>query len=376
MTADDRLHVLFATNRVRDERFGASKVPLRIAGELAKLDVDVRSIFAEDLFQLSSARAAQLTAPFRVALAVMRAAKGATVIDIGGGDAWVYALWARSQRRRAAIVARSDGLWCRSLRFKGIEHHGWRRSASRIVQGEICRWERASIKRSDLAIFCTKSDANFVVDAGWKRRDQVAVINLGVDEAFASNVPLDSRAGVFYVGTFMHQKGGDVAAAALNRVLTRHPEATATFVGPGVPPEEILLHFDAVALPRVRLVDRVPAIQVAREIAGGAVFVFPSLYEGFGMVLIEAMRAGLAVVSTPAGAGAEVIRDGENGLIVPISDVTATAAAVERLLADSSLRTRLARAGIEEAQKRSWNAIATQFIEAYRRAISVVRGGS
>ena len=71
------------------------------------------------------------------------------------------------------------------------------------------------------------------------------------------------------------------------------------------------------------------------------VFIFPSLYEGLGIALIEAMGAGCACVATSAGPIPEVVRNGEDGILVPPADPEAIAAAVCRVLADESLRARL-----------------------------------
>lgn len=68
------------------------------------------------------------------------------------------------------------------------------------------------------------------------------------------------------------------------------------------------------------------------------VFTFPSLYEGFGIVLAEAMHAGLPIIATRTGSADEILREGENALIVPPADSAAFAGAIRRLAADASLR--------------------------------------
>lgn len=68
------------------------------------------------------------------------------------------------------------------------------------------------------------------------------------------------------------------------------------------------------------------------------IFAFPSLYEGFGIVLAEAMHAGLAIVATRTGATNEIVIEGENALIVPPADSGALAGALRRLAADAALR--------------------------------------
>jgi glycosyltransferase involved in cell wall biosynthesis len=82
------------------------------------------------------------------------------------------------------------------------------------------------------------------------------------------------------------------------------------------------------------------------------VFIFPSLYEGLGIALIEAMAAGCACVASSAGPIPEVVTDGEDGILVPPGNPQALAAAVSRLLSDESLRVRLGTAASETALRR------------------------
>ena len=82
-------------------------------------------------------------------------------------------------------------------------------------------------------------------------------------------------------------------------------------------------------------------------LAGADVFVFPSWYpaECFPLVLLEAMAAGLPVVTTDEGAIPDIVRDGENGFICPVHDPVATAVAVRKLLTDSALRKKMGEHG-------------------------------
>jgi glycosyltransferase involved in cell wall biosynthesis len=78
------------------------------------------------------------------------------------------------------------------------------------------------------------------------------------------------------------------------------------------------------------------------------IFLFTSQYEGFGLPAAEAMACGAAVVSTRSGGVEDFLRDHETGLLAPVGDATALAAAVEELLADDELRRRLATSGVNE----------------------------
>lgn len=101
------------------------------------------------------------------------------------------------------------------------------------------------------------------------------------------------------------------------------------------------------------------------------VFVSPTYAEGFSNTILEAMAAGLAVVSTHAVGVSDCLRDGENGLLVQPGDVPALADALGRVIEDGDLRRRLARDGLEECRRvYSWTAVGRQIMDVYG---SVVR---
>jgi glycosyltransferase involved in cell wall biosynthesis len=101
---------------------------------------------------------------------------------------------------------------------------------------------------------------------------------------------------------------------------------------------------------------------LVRLYAEAEIAVVPSLYEGFSLPAIEAMASGVPLVATSAGGLPEVVgEDGGAGLLVPPGDSSALAAAIERLLDDAALRTRLGQAGRLRATMRfSWSRAAEE----------------
>lgn len=107
------------------------------------------------------------------------------------------------------------------------------------------------------------------------------------------------------------------------------------------------------------------------------IFVLPSYWEGYGIVLLEAMSHGLAVVSTTAGAIPEVVRDGETGLLVAAGDVNALRAVVLTLMKDAELRERLAANGLEFARRHSdWNGMEQQCGQWWGRMAIALHAGA
>jgi glycosyltransferase involved in cell wall biosynthesis len=99
-----------------------------------------------------------------------------------------------------------------------------------------------------------------------------------------------------------------------------------------------------------------------------SLFVFPSLYEGFGLPPLEAMACGTAVISSTASSLPEVV--GEAGLLIDPADTEALAKAMEQVLSDTEMRKQMQSAGLVQAQNFSWEKTARQTIESYRRALT------
>jgi glycosyltransferase involved in cell wall biosynthesis len=103
--------------------------------------------------------------------------------------------------------------------------------------------------------------------------------------------------------------------------------------------------------------------RVSALLAGARVLVFPSLYEGFGMPLLEGMEAGVPVVGVRAGATPETV--GDAGLLVDPGDAEGFADAMERAAFDEDLRTSLIAAGREQAAKFTWQRAAAATLDLY-----------
>ena len=115
----------------------------------------------------------------------------------------------------------------------------------------------------------------------------------------------------------------------------------------------------------------VPRPELERLLAGAAVVACPSRREGFGVVCAEAMARGRAVVASDVGGLRDLVRDGETGLLVPPRDPAALRAALERLLADSSLRARLGAAAREHvAAHCSWERVTQATLEVYHEVLA------
>jgi len=98
------------------------------------------------------------------------------------------------------------------------------------------------------------------------------------------------------------------------------------------------------------------------------VFACPSLYEPLGIVNLEAMACGTAVVASAVGGIPEVVSDGETGLLVPPGDPAALAVALNALIGDPARAAAMGRAGRDRAiAEFGWQAIAAQTAALYQK---------
>ena len=100
---------------------------------------------------------------------------------------------------------------------------------------------------------------------------------------------------------------------------------------------------------------------------GAAALVYPSLYEGFGLPLIEAMACGTPVIASRVTSIPEVV--GEAGMLLDPADINAWTAAILEVANDEHVRARLRAAGLRRAADFTWERTARLTLEAYRRVV-------
>lgn len=153
---------------------------------------------------------------------------------------------------------------------------------------------------------------------------------------------------VLFVGSLGQRKGLSYLFAAC-RQLSGAVELTVI----GQKPMQPCAVLDR-ELAATRWLPTCPHQEVLAEMASHDVFVFPSLFEGFGLVLLEAMAMGLPVITTAHTAGPDLIREGVDGFIVPIRSSAAIAERLEQLRRESAARLAMGRNAQAHAREFAW----------------------
>ena len=199
-------------------------------------------------------------------------------------------------------------------------------------------------------VYVASSFTRSTLDAAPFDLPPVSVIPYGAPAPLAGSLrQADTTAPlkVIFVGGLSQRKGIAYLFEAMNQV---GPAASLTVIGRkpgGCPALER-------ALARHRWIPSLPHEQVLREIREHDLLVFPSLFEGFGLVLVEALSQGVPVMATPHTAGPDLITDGEEGFLVPIRDSARMAERILQLARERDLLNHMKERALTTARSLSW----------------------
>jgi phosphatidylinositol alpha-mannosyltransferase len=198
------------------------------------------------------------------------------------------------------------------------------------------------------------------------------IVPNGVDlERFGTAEPAELPPGraMLFVGRLHERKGFAGAVGAFSLLAPRFPDLRLVVVGEG-PERDAVDRLPDALRARVLMVGALSNREWPRYAAASSVFVAPNVGgESFGMILVEAMAAGVPVVATRIPGFEEVVTHGVNGLLVPARNPAALAASVARVLEDPALADRLSAAGRVRAEACSWERVTDRLEALYEEAI-------
>ncbi len=272
-------------------------------------------------------------------------------------------LWAR--HRRIPFIASLKGIIVDEL----LNERGLVRGLLSIQAG----WERQNVARADRVVVTSRYCADVVMRAYGVPQGKVSIVPELIDladwEARFARAPRhpSERLTVLSVARMYPRKRiEDLLAAA---VVLRHrlPDVQVRIVGSGPEHRRLLrLHAELALGDTVHFLGEISRTRLAEEYVNADCFCLPSIQEGFGIVFLEAMAAGLPIVACRAAAVLEVVPDGVAGLLVEPRSPERLADALEEVLTDSARRKEYGEAARRRALEFNSPRVAEQFLEAMR----------
>jgi glycosyltransferase involved in cell wall biosynthesis len=263
------------------------------------------------------------------------------------------------RRAGCPYVVALKGVAADEMRFE----RGWTRLRFRL----LARLERRNARRADRVITTSEYSRRAAIEAYGLRPEDVAVVPEGIDVETWRRAAPPRSAGPPVIASVARQyprKNTSSLIRAMPRVVDAVPGVRLRVIGDG--PERRRLAGLVARLGLEETVDlpgSLPGAEAVREeLARATVFCLPSRQEGFGIVFLEAMAAGLAIVAADRGAVPEVAPHGEVALLVDPDDVDGLADALIRLLREPDLRRRLVAGGTKRWQRYDWTHVARLFL--------------
>ncbi len=243
--------------------------------------------------------------------------------------------------RRPPVVLDVHGDWRTATTLYGS-------SARRLLTPAADLTAAVALRRADAVRAVSDYTAELVRSQGIEPAG-IFPAYMDLEPFLAPVAPLPGRPSALFVGVLERYKGIDELAEAWRIAAPRVPDASLHVVGRGT--RRVVIEELVGDLPeQARWTEVLSSAGVAQALDGSTVLVLPSRSEGMGRVLLEAFCRGRPVVGSRVGGIADLVRDGETGLLVPPRDPEALAGALVRVLSDRALAERLAggtRAGVE-----------------------------
>jgi glycosyltransferase involved in cell wall biosynthesis len=222
-----------------------------------------------------------------------------------------------------------------------------------------------SARRADRVIAVSERTRRDLIELYSTDEKKIVVIPNGVDPVFTPDGPRpNGEPYALFVGALQARKDARTAIEALALIGEAAPRLVVVGHDKGGRSDAERAVRENSLEGHVEFRGYVPQGDLAELYRGAACLVFPSLYEGFGLPVLEAMASGTPVVATTAGALPEVA--GGAAILVEERNAAALAGGIERAIAD---RDRLRAAGFERASRYSWAETARRTLEVYRELL-------
>ena len=371
------MNILFTIHHYLDLNSGAAGVTLKLGQEYQKAGHQVSYFSFDDLPSKLPEIVKAIIFPYWLTVYLLFQLQSIDVIDASTGDSWLWArLFRRFRHRNSILITRSHGLeHCLHLKYleesaRGNLKLSWKYP---LYHGGFRLWEvKTSIKNADLTLMLNSRDRDFALQEWGILPQKLAIVPNGVPTEFI-DLPwentaksIDSTIGITQIGSFIDRKGIKYSIPALNNILKRFDNVKVSFLGTSCSANKVLSNFDPDVRHRITVIPSYNRLVLPNLLKGYQIKVFPTLYEGFGLALIEAMACGLVPITTSTPGFMEEIVDRQNGILVPLRNSQAIEDALAELICDRSQLDRMRLNAVNTTQNYSWANIARQNLALYQ----------
>jgi glycosyltransferase involved in cell wall biosynthesis len=372
------MKILLTIHHHMDKNLGAPGVTWNLGQEYKANGHDVSYFSFDDMPSAIRGILVSILFPLFVAFHIVKLiwASRIDVVVASTGDIW---LWGRVFRvffgRSPFLVTQSHGLE-HSMHFQHLESArlgthklSWKYP---IYHGGFKLWEVSqSLQSADMCFFLNSHDARYAVDK-LKVNPKAALVAPNGLPDYLLGIPFQeklfrqtARIRIVQIGRFTPDKGSQYSRVALEKILKKYRNVEVSFIGTCCDIDIVLSEFDENIRSQIRVVPRYANEELPMLLESHQIKLFPTLSEGFGIALLEAMACGLAPIATYTPGPCEIITPEYDGILIPSRDSQAIEDALERLILDKKLLSKLQANAYRTAQKYSWSRIVKKRLSIY-----------
>jgi glycosyltransferase involved in cell wall biosynthesis len=377
------LRILTVADTPCDPNSGAAGTVYYTNQALRQLGHEVDEIWANDLGPRRIAHGnlhSLLEQPRAYRRAVMEAIKKKDydVIQMSQPQAYLAAKALKQAGFKGLVINRSHGVelrvdevlpyWHQKL---GVKESRFPSFVTTNLRRLLQRQWHEVVKYCDGLIVGCQLDYDFLVSRLDLSKCRITRIHHGVSDVFLNTPKQNDRimtksknTKILHVGQYAFFKGSEILIDIVNRVLSENDKASFTWVCSKENHEYIRSKFSCSLSDRINLLDCRPLNELIEIYDEHDIFLFPSLYEGFGKAPFEAMARGLCVVTSDEGGMHDYIESGVNGYLCEVGNSEKFVKQIKQIL-EQEINQSLTNEAISQAQKLSWNAMAESMVGFY-----------
>jgi glycosyltransferase involved in cell wall biosynthesis len=252
-----------------------------------------------------------------------------------------------------------------------------RRMATAVLEPMLQRHSRLTAKVADAHNVLCELDKDYLHNVFGIDRDRIVVVPVAAPDSFratpAPSITPERLKCVLHVAQFAFFKAPMITADAMNRLAAWRSDLEFVWVCDQAHHGSVRALLSPEVNERLELFHWRKQEELMEIYDRCGIFLFPSFFEGFGKVILEAMCRGMCVVGSDVGGLHDAIRQGQDGLLVPTGDAGALFEAARSLIDDLPRSVRMGERAAERAREYSWEKAAKLTAEFYRRRVDIHR---
>ncbi len=300
------------------------------------------------------------------------------VITVNLGQSYLAAKKLKQRHDRATFIVRSHGLddHLEEVLKPWMPKNSRRRNPIKGILGKVLhralhRHMALAARYCDGYVVSNSLDVQWLQDRHGLDRERIANIAQAPAEVFQNTPPVEfstSRLNkLLYVANYHFAKSPDTAARASTLLLAENPSLALTWICHQKDHERVRSLFPEHVHNRIELKGWMTQAELLEVFDTHGIFLYPTLFDGFAKVFLEAMSRGLCVIGTRAGGMVDLIQHGRNGYFCEFGDAPGIQSRAQHLLSEFNFARQMSQAAIETARKHTWERVATEMRAFFQR---------